>query len=175
MRLFVAIDLPDEAKAELWYTAQRLEHQAQHARVVPRENYHLTLVFIGETSRVNEAREALCRVRLPKEPIEMTFSGVGSFRQQRDYTWWVGIETTDALKALADELALQYRAADFSIESRSFKPHITLARKVSTLRPVELSAPRFSFRPDHLSLMRSINEGGRMVYTEIDSLTLYSG
>ena len=174
MRLFVCIDLPYEAKVELWYLAQRLEHQARRARVVPLENYHLTLLFIGETKRIDEARAAFHKVRPPKGPIDLIFDGVGSFRQQRDYTWWVGVKASNELQVLARELAALYRAAGFSIEARSFKPHITLARKVSGKgeRPIELAAPLRTLRAERLSLMHSTNEGDRMVYTEIDSLEL---
>jgi len=180
MRLFLAIDLPDDVKTELWYLAQRLEHQAQHARVVPLENYHLTLLFIGETALVTEAHEALHRVRLPDVPVDLTFDGIGSFKQQKDYTWWVGVKVTETLVTLARELTACYRAAGFVIETRSFKPHITLARKV-TMKPafggegkrlIELNAPTQVIRAERLSLMRSTNEGGHMVYTEMDSVGL---
>ena len=172
MRLFVAIDFPDEVKAELWYLAQYLKHQAQHARIVPLENYHLTLLFIGETQNITEAREVFYAAQIPAKLIDLIFDGIGSFRQQRDYTWWVGVKATDELRGLAHELAAVYRAAGFSIEARLFKPHITLARKVDTKRPVELTAPSRVLRAKRLSLMRSTNEDNRTVYTEIESREL---
>ena len=174
MRLFVAIDIPFDVKAELWYLAQRLEHQAKRARIVPLENFHLTLLFIGETNRVNEAREALHHVQLPEKPLDLEFDGVGSFRQKQDYTWWVGIKATSDLSALASSLSARFREAGFAIDTRSFKPHITLARKVasSAERPIGLYAPMHVVRAERLSLMRSTNEGGSMVYTEIDSVEL---
>ena len=172
MRLFIAIDLPDEVKADLWYLAQRLEHQARHARVVPLENYHLTCLFLGEVSQVDVAREALHSVRPPDTPIKLVFDGIGSFKKQRDYTWWVGVKKTNELKELVDELTARYRAAGFSLESRSFKPHITLARRVRTERLIELEAPLQTVLADRLSLMRSTSEGGHMVYTELDATQL---
>ncbi len=172
MRLFVAINLPDDVKRELWYLSQHLEHQAQQARIVPLENYHLTLLFIGETKRIAEARDALYCVRLPDEPIEFSLEGIGHFKQARAHTWWVGVTANKALETLAGELGAAYRNAGFSIESRPFKPHITLARKVITSRPLELMAPPFTLKAERLSLMRSENEKNRMVYTEIDALEL---
>ena len=172
MRLFVAIDLPDEAKHELWLTALRLEHQALRARVVPRENYHLTLLFIGETTRIDDARAALHSLRLSHDPIDLVFNGIGSFKQHNGFTWWVGIEPSPALASLAAELTRTYRAAGFTFDTRSFKPHITLARKVTTTRPIALEAPSYAMKADRLSLMRSTNKDGSMVYTEIDCLEL---
>ena len=170
MRLFVAIDFPEQGKMELWYLAQRLEYQADRARVVPMENYHLTLLFIGETNRINEARAAFHKVPLPEMPIEVKFDGIGSFKQQRDYAWWVGVKTSDALKTLAADLTAAFRAEGFTIQTRSFKPHITLARRVNSKRLIELSAPPIVLKADRISLMSSVNEKGRMVYTEIDCL-----
>ena len=173
MRLFVAIDLPDEIKRELWYLALSLEHQAEQARVVPLENYHLTLLFLGETKRIAEAREALHQVRVPEAPIEVVFDGIGSFKQKRGYTWWVGVQVSEALAELQNNLTSRYRAAGFPLENRSFKPHITLARAVKTLRPVALEPPEHQLKANRISLMKSTPEAGHMVYTELDSLELW--
>ena len=173
MRLFIAIDLPDEIKKELWYLALHLGHQAEQARVVPFENYHLTLLFIGETRRVDEVREAFHRLRVPEKPVDFVLEGIGSFKQQRGRTWWVGVRANEVLAELAEELGALYRSAGFPLETRAFKPHITLARGVKASRPIELSAPFFEVQADRISLMKSVNEGGRMVYTEIDSLIVH--
>jgi len=172
MRLFIAINLPEEVKKELWYLALDLERQAEHARVVPPENYHLTLLFIGETNRVNEVRDTLHLLRAPKEPVEVCLEGIGSFKQQRTRTWWVGVKATEALEEVYRELARLYRAAGFTIETRAFAPHITIARKVQASKPMVLIPPEFELRAESISLMKSVAESGRMVYTEIDSVEL---
>jgi len=172
MRLFIAIDLPEEVKRELWYLALDLEHQAQQARPVPPENYHLTLLFIGETKRVNEVRDILHRVRIPDAPIEVALEGIGSFKQHRARTWWVGVKVSEALEELHRELAALYRAADFEIETRAFNPHITIARKVLASQPIVLEAPQHVVNADRISLMKSTFEHGSVFYTEIDALEL---
>lgn len=174
MRLFLAIDLPEVVKRELYYLALHLEHQAEKARVVPLENYHLTLLFIGETHRITEAREVFHHLRVPQEPLDLALCGIGNFRQRREYTWWVGVEENPLLTKLAETLLSLYRTAEFSLEKRSFKPHITLARGVKATRPLELAAPEYRFSADRISLMNSVSERGRMVYREIDSLKLQS-
>jgi len=172
MRLFIAIDLPEEVKRDLWYLALDLEHQAEQARVVPPENYHLTLLFIGETKRVNEVRETFGLLRLPEGPVELVLEGIGSFKQQQARTWWVGVRVTDVLTTIYSDLADLYKAAGFAIEARSFKPHVTIARKVKAAQPIALAAPEHSVRAKRISLMKSTPQVGRMVYTEIDSLEL---
>jgi len=173
MRLFIAIDLPEEVKRELWLLALALERQAEQARVVPPENYHLTLLFIGETKRVNEVRETFHLLRVPEEPIEVFIEGIGSFKQQRTRTWWVGVTVTEVLAGIYCELAALYRAAGFSIETRAFTPHITIARKVKASEPIVLTAPQYKVKAGSISLMKSTPEAGRMVYTEIDCLETF--
>ena len=172
MRLFIAIDLPQEVKRELWYLALSLEHQAQRARVIPPENYHLTLLFIGETKRVNEVRDTLHRLRLPGEPVEVALEGIGSFKHQRDRTWWVGVKVTEVLEDLYRQLIDLYRAADFDIDARPFTPHVTLARKVKASEPIVLEVPQLVIEAERISLMKSTFEDERMVYTEIDSVEM---
>jgi len=172
MRLFIAIDLPEEVKRELWYLALDLQHQAEQARVVPPENYHLTLLFIGETKRVDEVREAMQLLRIPDEPPQVVIEGIGSFKQQGARTWWVGVRDNEQLTGIYNELNALYRAAGFSLEARSFKPHITLARKVRASQPIVLMAPQYVLTAERIALMKSTQEAGRMVYTEIDSVEL---
>jgi 2'-5' RNA ligase len=117
LRLFVAIDMPDAAKDALAVLAEELERQAEGGRFVPRENFHLTMAFIGETGRVNDARAVVQRVnRLHlDEPFGLRLQGIGSFpggkakgrgaagrgarragaagaaTAERGHTWWVGV------------------------------------------------------------------------------------
>ncbi|AXI53875.1 hypothetical protein C1J05_04605 [Sulfitobacter sp. JL08] len=48
MRVFVAIDLPDEIRGEL----ERLQEYLPVGRAVPSDNLHLTLSFLGDQSEV---------------------------------------------------------------------------------------------------------------------------
>jgi 2'-5' RNA ligase len=83
MRLFIAIDFSPEVKQALCGVTTELERQASAGRMVPLENYHLTLAFIGETQRVAEvdgAMGAVCRAFGLRElgKGEPSSSGVGN-------------------------------------------------------------------------------------------------
>lgn len=168
----MAINLPEEVKRELYYLGLAIEHQAETARVVPPENHHITLLFIGETERIQDAKECLQRLRGFSEPLDLQLEGIGSFKQQRARSWWVGVRPNNQLGDLQKELYELYRAADFPLESRAFKPHITIARNVKATQPLRIDAPGFSITARCISLMKSVHENGRMVYTEIDSLEI---
>ncbi|MDR2106070.1 MAG: RNA 2',3'-cyclic phosphodiesterase [Coriobacteriales bacterium] len=171
MRLFIAIDLPPQVKQELFDLSRTLERQADAGRAIPLENFHLTLVFIGETARlasVTEVMDAVCRARLC-EPLRFALSGIGSFKGHRGHNWWVGVEAAPELEALANSLADGLRAEGFPIERRSFRPHVTIGRNVVTSCPIELHPPTIELASGIVSLMRSDRKNGRQVYSELHS------
>jgi 2'-5' RNA ligase len=171
MRLFIAIDLPDEVKSELARVAESLGRQAESARIVPGENFHVTLLFIGETKRVDEAKELMREVYVAQcaEALSLTLSGIGSFNQRkgRGHTWWVGVEAPPELHRLATALADAFKREGFDVERRAYRPHLTLARSVHTSKQVALDVPVLEVLVNHISLMRSVRENDRMRYTEI--------
>jgi len=135
------------------------------------ENFHITLVFIGESERVADIQDVLftaCRAEL-SDPLRLVLSGVGSFKSRKGYTWWVGVEASSELERLANRLAEGLRAAGFAIEKRAFKPHVTIGRAVFTSGRVDLALPKLEVVASTVSLMRSDHKNGRQVYREIFS------
>ena len=173
MRLFVGIDLPAEAKEELYQLALELKRSSRSGRFVPPENMHLTLAFIGETRRINDADEALEHVAASfrtrvEGGFELEFSGVGSFKQQRGHTWWIGIGEGPGrvqLLSLQAEVVQALRSADFDIEKRSYKPHFTLARAVKTEGLVRLAPPMLTIPVEEFCLFSSRSVDGKQEYT----------
>ena len=103
MRLFVALDLPVEVRASLSELTERLKKRCRGPRWVHLEGVHVTLKFIGEVPDEDMERisNALAQIRgLP--PVEMRFSGLGFFPNERHpRVFWGGIEAGPALAALA--------------------------------------------------------------------------
>jgi len=169
MRLFIAINFNDEVKDALCETASELKAAARRGRVIRRENLHLTLVFIGETDRVDDilavmeeaAEEAFA------EPIGIKLSEAGIFRGRGGDLHWIGVENTPELKSLARDLAEGLRNEGFEIEKRRFTPHITIGREIVLSASADIMVRQASMTADHISLMRSERLGGRLVYTEL--------
>jgi len=59
MRLFIAINFNDEIKDALCDASAELMAAAKRGRTPRRENLHLTLVFIGETTRVDDILDVM--------------------------------------------------------------------------------------------------------------------
>jgi len=126
MRLFVAIDLPQEVRHLL---SSLSGHGMQGARWVPPENYHLTLRFIGETPayRAEEIDHALAALKSPG--FELTLTGLGVFSKSgRSTSLWVGAERNPALDRLRSKIETALQRLGLEPERRRFAPHVTLAR-----------------------------------------------
>jgi 2'-5' RNA ligase len=125
MRLFIAIELPEEAKKEL----ARLRMDIPGARWVPSDQIHLTLSFLGEVDEAALERLTgqLARITLPE--IEIHFSGTGCFPdRRRPRVLWIGLEPNPRLNSLATRVREAVLACGIPQEERPFSPHITLAR-----------------------------------------------
>jgi 2'-5' RNA ligase len=130
MRLFTAIDIPDEVRARLRALVERLRPSAKLAWS-PVNNLHVTTKFIGEwpEPRLAQLEDALASVPKPG-PIEIAVRGVGFFPNAHNpRVFWAGIALGDSLKRLAADTEQALTALGIPIEEREFHPHLTLARR----------------------------------------------
>ena len=161
MRLFIAVCFSDEVKNILLETIKKLRGQTLSGNFTRPENLHLTLAFIGESNKIEAIRKAIDACELP--PFTITVGGFGNFGD----LYWVGIEKNAVLTTLAKDLHNNLRAGGFDIESRPFKPHITVARQVKSPAFVSLAVPTTTMTISHISLMKSERINGRLTYTEL--------
>jgi 2'-5' RNA ligase len=158
IRLFTAIDLPEEVKQSL----VRLCHGIPGVRWVKPEQLHLTLRFIGSVNQECFAgiREMLSGIGAP--PVTLTLNRVGAFPATGPpRVLWAGIERSGELASLRDQVEKVLVAAGCEAETRLFSPHITLAR----LKDV----PRSLILP-YLTQHASFSEGP----FEVNEFRLYS-
>lgn len=184
MRLFVAIDVPEQSRRRIAAFAAELRAHAPRARWARLDGVHVTLKFIGETApeRAETIRAALRSVRRDA-PVEMEFRGAGFFpHERRPRVFWVGIEAAPALAELAAEIERLLETVGIARESRNFHPHLTLARFESPsesggLRQAlagsgEREFGRLAAREFHLYESRLKPGGAR--YTRLETYTFAS-
>lgn len=130
MRTFIALKLPDAFVDEAAGMARRLAEQIP-GRFMKRESYHLTLAFIGELnpSDVSAAACALDAACAGCDPIPVSSDGLGKFGRPHDATLWLGIAPHPTLLQLAARVREELAARDVPFDGKSFKPHLTLARR----------------------------------------------
>ena len=123
-RLFTALELPGDVRAELYGLHQPLPG----ARWVKPDDYHLTLRFAGEIEG-GMAREFIANLaEIETDAFELTVSGLGAFGGNDPHSVWAGVAPSLALDALARAHEKAARNAGLPPEKHAFKPHITLAR-----------------------------------------------
>ena len=130
MRVFVALDIPEDIRRSISDLRSRLEGHCPQARWVRAESMHLTLKFMGEVApeRIENIRAALAAVR-SGSPVQMEFRGVGFFPNERHpRVCWVGISASPNLAGLAAEIERRLEQLGAPREQRPFRPHLTLAR-----------------------------------------------
>ena len=133
-RVFFGVELPEEVRARAAEHASRLRREFGRVRASWErpEKFHLTLKFIGETvrPRVEDLRRAAELAAEASEPFTLTLAGAGAFPPRGPArVLWLGVrDAAGRLAALALRLEDECARAGFTRESRSFHPHLTLAR-----------------------------------------------
>jgi len=129
------------------------------ARRTPPERLHITLHFIGDVPAD--------RVPLLRRELAVPWAGC-TLRLDRAEVWPGGIAVLEA-QTVPDALAdLQARLAEalvrleLPVESRRYRPHVTLARKARGAKPPAADAIRWTAPPAYL-LLRSVPGGGGYV------------
>ncbi len=131
VRLFVAVEIPDETRSLL---AATLSEYRLPGRLVAPESWHLTLRFLGDTDEVGFDRVCaeLDQARLGRS-FRLGLGGLGAFPRPDNATvLWIGLNgDVGALIDLAGVVEDAVEEAGFTPEDRPFRPHLTLSR----LRP----------------------------------------
>lgn len=122
-RLFVAIDLPADIKAQV---AQILPVSQPGIRSVEMDQLHLTLHFLGEAD-LEATTAALRTVKSP--PFELSLAGVGQFGSpRRGAILWVGFQESRELSRLHSAIAAALLPTGYQPEQHPYSPHLTVAR-----------------------------------------------
>jgi RNA 2',3'-cyclic 3'-phosphodiesterase len=161
-RLFLGVPLDPEAAEEVQRGADALEAANFPGRIVPRENWHLTLRFLGDSSAEQTSTIVQRCVREDWwSPFIISLRGWGAFpKVGRANVLWIGVEDFETrLARLAAAAERAARAAGYQAEDRPFRPHLTVARMrhPTDLRTVLALLPPVSvaLRIDRLVLFRS--------------------
>ncbi len=131
-RLFLALPITDEAKAELAAAQAVLASSLPGAKWVSPDGMHLTLKFLGYVNYELIGESLVKPVQKAARQLKMyTFSlnGLGAFpSEKRPRVVWAGVSDGGESEKLAGLLDEAIEPIGFPAEGRKFTPHITLAR-----------------------------------------------
>jgi 2'-5' RNA ligase len=137
VRLFVAINLPDDVRQGILRAAEPVRRLGLPVKWVDAAGIHLTLKFLGEVvdGRVGELGAGLERAARGARPFTLPIGGFGAFpTAARARVVWVGCEAVPALELLQHGIEKEYAALGFPLEGRPFRPHVTLGRAKAEAR-----------------------------------------
>ena len=167
MRLFVGLGLSEEARVALWSAVSGLGLAGQ---LVPRENYHVTMAFLGERDerqapRIQRIVEAAAREHAP---MTLSISGLGFFGRRENALLYAGLAPCPRLLPLSDTLRRLLTEAGEAFDPKPFVAHITLARKANlTQTDLRAPLPTAAFRVGQVTLYHSARVRGELRYIPV--------
>ncbi len=135
------------------------------------EKFHITLRFLGETSRaaIPEIVSAVRNRCKDFSPFNLKTAGIDALIRRRypETLTVVFADSEDSLFDLKDAIDSELETVGFEPEKRDFLPHITIGRSKKKMKLPELPQFELEFTADRVCLMESElrREGAR--HTEI--------
>jgi 2'-5' RNA ligase len=126
MRLFVGLAIDEAVKETLERLTLRLRAKDDGLRWSTTDQWHVTLIFLGEVD--DEARARLVReLRGVRQPsLKLRIQRLGTF--ERVGILHAEVEVSQELLRLYEAVAAAVKRSGLEVEDRPYRAHITLAR-----------------------------------------------
>jgi RNA 2',3'-cyclic 3'-phosphodiesterase len=182
LRLFVAIEIPPEAKHAVEVAVGPWRSAFAAARWLPTENWHVTVKFLGQTwPRLRTwVEERVGGAAASCAPFDTRLAGVGTFPSpRRARVIWAGFDDVAGGMAQIAHALDEGLAAEFRPDRRAFTPHLTVARSDPPLAvPASFGGTAVDpvgFRVDRVVLFRSHLRRPAPVYEPVGTFALGRG
>ncbi len=168
MRLFIAIPLPPDVRRAVAAVQSQLKESGASGRFVPKENFHITLHFIGESNDLSDAVEAIREAVRDIRPFLLRLDAYGGFGGKQGKTAFVSVTgELDELNRLYESLESALWERGFSKNRGRLTPHITLGRNVTGDADFDPGKQTAAFRVTSVVLYESQYEHGAMHYIPV--------
>ncbi len=137
MRVFLGLELPAHIRSQLVLQQFLLPVK----RKLPPENFHITLVFLGEAeiAQLEALDEGLSRLQVPEFTLRL--EGLGLYGKSKPHNLHACVAPAPDLMALHQKLMRLARVAGFTPEARRYSPHVTLSYlRAGSFHQAELEA-----------------------------------
>ena len=131
VRLFIAINFPEEIRSALHEALEPARRAAPEVRWTDPSRLHLTLKFLGECpeAAVDPLVGAMGTVVPRYDPVDLELGGLGAFPNlRRPRIVWLGMRADPKLELIHHDLEVACAALGYDIDGRAFRPHVTLGR-----------------------------------------------
>lgn len=130
IRSFLAIELEDSLKENVLKIQNEFKKNNGSLKYVNPQNMHITLKFFGYVTnhQIKELSAIIEKVISKYNSFNLDLKGCGAFPSENHIkVLWVGIENTEVLMNIHEELDSEFQKLGFS-KDKSFKSHLTIAR-----------------------------------------------
>lgn len=175
MRLFIAIDIPDNIKNTLFIIQTKLKSCNLEAKWVTPKNLHVTLKFLGEVEEkvIPELIKIIDEVNVKFTPFTVKLKEFGFFpNPRRPQVFFISTDQELKLKNIA--LLLEEKLESLGIKKEGkFKAHITIARIKSPknigclIKGIETLSLNAAFSLEQIALIKSTLKSCGPIYERI--------
>ncbi|MFS0780508.1 RNA 2',3'-cyclic phosphodiesterase [Bacillus sp. 1P06AnD] len=180
---FIALALPDEAKAFLHSRSGLLKESFSFRKWVAEEDYHITLSFLGasDTNKWQACMGKVAQAVKHMQPFTVHVSSINTFgRAEQPRILWYEPEIVPSIYPIQKQITDICIENGFHVSTKPYTPHITLAKNYKGEIPFGSSQRKewddilgrgITFIADRISIYR-IELGRIPRYEEVMGLAL---
>ncbi len=131
LRCFIALELPEELKKNIYVYIEKLKAAGADVKWVRTENLHLTLKFLGNTPEelLKDINERLFFLSKSYERFPLQVSGAGAFPNIKyPRVIWLGVHDSEEIIKLQHDIDESMAGLGFERDDKQFTPHLTIGR-----------------------------------------------
>ncbi len=171
MRVFIAIDIPQKTKDNLERSARQFSDYAAKGRFTVKDNYHLTLHFLGNVAENDliYVQSALDSVQDMSAP-ELSITQFATLRASNVVC--AKFRKDEKLTLLHEKLGAKLEESGFNVEHRAYRPHVTIIRDYKFTLPFSevtknVDVYNIPFVADRINLYESVFGENGVTYRKI--------
>jgi 2'-5' RNA ligase len=131
---FFAVRIPEETKLIMKDHIEKLKEVIPFSRWAHHEDLHITLAFLGGAppEKLAAAEKNVKEVIKDANALTLKVNRLGIFgNEDSPRVFWADTQESEELLLIRKKVFAACEKAGFQLETRPFRPHITLARKWS--------------------------------------------
>lgn len=173
MRLFIGYFIPDSVAEYIYSVEQKLSNQNISAKYTHHKNLHLTFKFLGETREDTAAQIGDILSSYKGMDMEFTLDRISWFERGAKSILFMELSgDAGPLIGKVEELNTDLESLGFERDSRKFKAHITIGRKVKLDRITKEKLQHIDIEPlkftvDEFNLIESTLTKRGAVYKKL--------
>jgi RNA 2',3'-cyclic 3'-phosphodiesterase len=148
---FIALSLPQHIREVLTGFKELVEPRLPFKTWVHPQDLHITLAFLGSANslaQMKTVKEKLSEISATHSSFPLELDGFGIFgKPNSPRILWSGLKSAPRLYELQKDIYQACTEIGFKLEDRTFKPHITLARKWISENDFELETLKNMTQP----------------------------